>query len=275
HFEPTFPPQLVTAAQQADQPGQRFRRWLARFGSLQSPARSVALGIPHAASLDPESPDSALIAASRRGNRDALEMLLGRHYDRVHGLCRRMLGNDQDAQDATQEALIAIVRGLPRFDGRSEFSTWAYRVAANAALDEMRRRRRRPLPGLREGQEPGTPSEERFPTTGPETTWVDPGDAVSARLDVDAALAQLPEEQRMAVVLRDLLDLDYAEIAEVLAVPIGTVRSRIARGRGAMAALLEHPQTAHDNAAPRSSGPNQAEQGNSAPRLQRQREQER
>ena len=144
-----------------------------------------------------------------------------------------MAGNDADALDATQEALIAVVRGLPRFDHRSAFTTWTYRVATNACLDELRRRGRRPLTGL----EP------------------DAAEAVNARTDsspslaetivdrslLDHALAQLPEEFRAAVVLRDQLGLDYAEISEVLEIPPGTVRSRIARGRAALARALSEP----------------------------------
>jgi RNA polymerase sigma-70 factor (ECF subfamily) len=213
------------------------------------------------APLDPDSPDSVLIAASRAGNREAVEVLLRRHYDRLHALCWRMLANKGDAEDATQEAMIAIVRGLPSFDGRSAFSTWAYRVATNAALDELRRRRRRPLP---------------TPGDGEDAAWSrdDPGDAVSARLDVDEALQHLPEEQRSAVVLRDLLDLDYAEIAEVLSIPIGTVRSRIARGRRAIASLLDHENQTVDPPAPDASREARPEEGNFASPAERQREQE-
>lgn len=134
------------------------------------------------------------------------------------------MGNDADALDATQEALIAIVRGLGRFDGRAAFGTWAYRIATNACLDELRRRRRRPQPGL-----PDLDRAEPVPA-GDET--------VADRLAVDAALAALPPDFRAAVVLRDLLRLDYAEIAEVLDIPPGTVRSRIARGRAALVSLL-------------------------------------
>ena len=148
-------------------------------------------------------------------------------------MCRRLCGNEADGADATQEALLAIVRGLPRYDGRAAFSTWAYRVATNAALDELRRRSRRPVPGL-----------------DPDVGWAAPGDvaeAATARVDVDAALAVLPPEFRAAVVLRDLCGLDYAEIAEVLEIPAGTVRSRIARGRGQLADLLAgNPDPAAD-----------------------------
>jgi RNA polymerase sigma-70 factor (ECF subfamily) len=88
------------------------------------------------------------VRAAQTGDRDALDALLRHHHDRVLAICRRLAGNEADALDATQEALIAIARGIGRFDGRARFSTWAYRVTTNACLDELRRRRRRPLVGL-------------------------------------------------------------------------------------------------------------------------------
>lgn len=168
------------------------------------------------------------MAAVLAGDQHALDRLLRRHFDRIYALCRRLTGNDADAADAAQEGLIAIARGLSsgRFDGRSRFSTWAYRVATNACLDELRRRGRRPqLPG-----------DEVFHTTASPDAAVD--SAVADRLDIDRALAGLPLEFRTAVVLRDLCQLEYAEIAHVLAIPPGTVRSRIARGRAALADQL-------------------------------------
>jgi RNA polymerase sigma-70 factor (ECF subfamily) len=139
----------------------------------------------------------------------------------VYGICRRLAGNEADALDATQEALLAIVRGIARFDGRSSFGTWAHRVATNACLDELRRRGRRPIPGL--------------PTTDPPSSGPSLDTNVAARLDLDAALGRLSEEFRMPLVLRDVVGLDYAEIATVLGIPGGTVRSRIARARAALA----------------------------------------
>jgi RNA polymerase sigma-70 factor, ECF subfamily len=146
-------------------------------------------------------------------------------------VCRRITGNDADAADATQEALIAVVRGLPRFDGRSAFSTWVYRVATNACLDELRRKKRRPDP---------VDDDELLVSGGAG------GDAreslasqAALKLDVDAALRRLPVEFRAPVVLRDLSGLDYAEISEVLDVPVGTVKSRISRGRAMLADLLQ------------------------------------
>jgi RNA polymerase sigma-70 factor (ECF subfamily) len=153
---------------------------------------------------------------------------LRRHHDRIFAVCRRLAGNHADALDATQEALITITRRIDRFDGRSTFGTWAYRVATNACLDELRRRTRRPRP-----------DPDAF--THVVAAGSEPGESVSARIDVDAALATLPLEFRTAVVLRDLCALDYAEIAEVLDIPPGTVRSRIARGRAQLATFLGNP----------------------------------
>jgi RNA polymerase sigma-70 factor (ECF subfamily) len=173
------------------------------------------------------------VAAAQAGDRDALDALLHRHHDRVRALCRRMCGNDADADDATQETLIAVVRGLPAFDGRSAFATWAHRVATNACLDELRRRGRRPTPWA-EPDDLATPFPGPGGLGGPE-----PADAVVVRLDLDAALAQLAPEVRAAVVLRDLCGYDYAAIAGILEIPAGTVRSRISRGRARLADLLD------------------------------------
>ena len=130
--------------------------------------------------------------------------------------------------------MIAIIRGLPRFDGRAAFSTWIYRITTNACLDELRRRRRRPEPGL--------PEIERAPSDSA------PGvaSAVTDAVAVDEAMATLPADFRAAVVLRDVCRLDYAEIAEVLSIPAGTVRSRIARGRAVLARTLGEPDADDD-----------------------------
>ena len=117
-----------------------------------------------------------------------------KHQARIYAICRRLAGNDADALDATQEALIAIVKGLERFDGRAAFTTWSYRVATNACLDELRRRSRRPQPGLPDHEDIADEALGRRPS-------LDPGEAVTARIDVDDALAQLPEEFKAPVVL--------------------------------------------------------------------------
>lgn len=155
--------------------------------------------------------------------------LLSRHYDRLYAVCRRMAGNDADAADACQEALMAVVRGLPRFDGRSTFRTWSYRVASNACLDELRRRSRRPL-ALVDGYEPGT-------------TEPDLDQQIADRVSIDELWLKIPEEFRAPVMMRDVAGMDYAEIAAALDLPAGTVRSRIARGRRHLAGHLGNQNT--------------------------------
>ena len=173
--------------------------------------------------------DDELVAAARTGDDRALEQLLRRHHDRIVAVCRQLCRDRSDAEDAAQEAMIAIVRGLDRFDGRSRFSTWAYRVTTNSCLDELRRRRRRPLP-----VDADAAPEVAAPGPGPD----DEAERTSVRAELATALDTLPEEFRAPLVLRDVADLDYAAIGEILDLPPGTVRSRIARGRARLAEAL-------------------------------------
>ena len=168
--------------------------------------------------------DRTLVAAAQAGDSRSLDVLLRRHYDKVHAVCRRIAGSSKDADDAAQEAMISIVKGLSRFDGRSAFTTWIYRIATNAALDELRKRSRRPA--LHSARDDGGFVPDAVDLVAERTV-----ESVADRIAIDRALAELSDEFRAAVVLRDVGDLDYAEIAEVLDIPIGTVKSRIARGR--------------------------------------------
>ena len=119
--------------------------------------------------------------------------------------------------------MIAVTRGIANFDGRSRFTTWLYRVATNAALDEARRRQRRPL------------IVEDLPET---RASEDVASDVANKIVIEEAMAMIAPEFRACIALRDLMGFDYAQIAEILEIPPGTVRSRIARGRGALAGLL-------------------------------------
>jgi RNA polymerase sigma-70 factor (ECF subfamily) len=186
-------------------------------------------------------PDGELARRAAGGDRNALEVLLRRHQPLVHRVCRRLCANEADALDATQESLITIARRIDRFDGRAAFTTWMYRVTTNACLDELRRRRRRPQPAASASSSIADGRGDHALDRQVEVVEVqpDPADIAAERLDLDRALAALPVDFRAAVVLRDLLGLDYAEIAEVLGIPAGTVRSRIARGRSQLARQLE------------------------------------
>ena len=136
------------------------------------------------------SDDTRLVAAAQAGDRRALDELLRRHHDMVHSICRRLAGNDADGLDATQEALIAIVRGLPRFGGSGPVLHLGLPGChQRRALDEIRRRSRRPTPAL--------PTDAGRPIAA--TAAADPADA-AVRLDIDDALAALPEEFRAPVV---------------------------------------------------------------------------
>ncbi len=174
-----------------------------------------------ATALEREAED-ALVRRAQGGDNRALDDLLRAHRDRVWGVCRRITGSDADAQDATQEASIAIMRHIGKFDGNAAFSTWVYRIATNAALDELRRRKRRPVAvddtsfEFSNARPAGIAAFAEASNTGFDRRIAD-------RLQVDAALAKLPPEFRAAVVLRDLCDLDYGEIAQVLGIPAGTV----------------------------------------------------
>ena len=149
-------------------------------------------------------------------------------------MCRRIAGSSRDADDVCQEALIKIVRNLPRFDSRSSFGTWAYRIATNASLDELRKRDRRP----RLDNDAIQSADERS------THDVD---HVGDQLILDQALADLPDDLRAAVVLRDVANLDYAEIAET-ARP-GPVRHRSDPASRGVAPTLAHRRRLHPRSA--------------------------
>jgi RNA polymerase sigma-70 factor (ECF subfamily) len=173
--------------------------------------------------------DEALLAAHLRGDPRAFGTLVARHERRIYGLCLRVLGNREDAEDATQEAFLAALRKAASFRRAAAFSTWLYRIAVNAATDQARRRGRARLTAL--GLE-----DAGLPTPGD-----DLGEAVASAVAVQTALTQVPEEFRIAVVLCDLYRVPYADAAQILEVPVGTVKSRVYRGRLALAERLGGP----------------------------------
>lgn len=168
--------------------------------------------------------DIELAGLAAGGDTSAFGILAERHRHLMYAVCRRITCDDHDAVDALQEALIDAWRRIGSFEGRAAVSTWLFRIAANAAIDEVRRR------AQRQGQASLT-AVERAGTYDVESSAV-------ARSTVDWALARLPPQFRAAVLLREYYDLSYQEIAEALDIPIDTVKSRISRGRRALADLL-------------------------------------
>ena len=202
--------------------------------SLPYPMARPAQAAP--AVSDPVSlvdPDAELVERWRGGDDAAFEQLVHRHQRRVFGLVLRMLGNREEAQEVAQEAFLSLHRNGRQFRGEARFSTFVYRVAANAALNRRRSlgRKRAREEALVRRQEAGLdlPSAPR-----------DPEDAASGaqiQARVQSALMRLPEDLRAAVVLYDIEGQSYGDIAEVLGIPEGTVKSRIHRAR---IALREH-----------------------------------
>ncbi len=171
--------------------------------------------------------DNDLIRAAQNGDMASLEILLDRHHDRLRAVCAKVVGRGADADDATQMALISIVKNLEKYDGRAKFTTWSYRIATNAAIDELRRRNRRQADSIDDEE-----GHLQIASIG------NMSEAVTASMVVNEALENLAEEFRLPVILRDLCGMDYEQISEVLEIAPGTVRSRIARGRGKLADII-------------------------------------
>lgn len=182
--------------------------------------------------------DEELLSRFLAGNEDAFTELMQRHEDRVFALAMRMTGNRADALDATQETFIQAFRKAARFRGDSAFGTWLWRIGINACNDVLRKRKRAPVPE----EEP--PEEQ---SVG-DSTAID--ESVVTRLELRDALAELSDDYREAVVMHDLGGIPYEEIAQLTGVSIGTVKSRISRGRKRLAHLLEQgstPRTSKDS----------------------------
>ena len=167
--------------------------------------------------------DSELVAAHVAGDPEAFAELVRRHRDRLWAVAVRTLGDREEAADALQEALVSAYRRAGSFRGEAAVTTWLHRIVVNACLDRVRRRQARPTVPLPD-TEPAAPRDEHARS--------------DTRIDVQRALATLPEGQRAALVLVDMHGLSVAEAAEVLGVAEGTVKSRCSRGRLALVPLL-------------------------------------
>jgi RNA polymerase sigma-70 factor (ECF subfamily) len=174
-----------------------------------------------AASFEPT--DAELVDHFRNGDQAAFGLLMARHERRVYNIAYRMLGRTEDARDAAQDAFLSCFRHLGAFRGDSAFTTWLHRITVNACYDALRKRPPDPSPW----DEIAEPAPAR-----------DHADQAVAAVDVQRGLARVPIEFRGALVLCDIQGLPYAEAARVLQVPTGTVKSRLHRGRVALARIL-------------------------------------
>lgn len=170
--------------------------------------------------------DQELLSRHVAGDPEAFGELVRRHRDRLWALALRTLGDQEDAADALQEGLVSAFRKADTFRGDSAVTTWLHRIVVNACLDRMRRNAARPTIPLSDVLDNHSGSR-----VDPSGTWAD-------ATDVTAALARLPREQRLALVLVDMQGHSVEETASILGVARGTVKSRCARGRAALAPLL-------------------------------------
>ena len=206
------------------------------MGTRERVGRPIQADRPAWPVEDAATGEAALIERCRTGDAASFTPLVRMYQDRVYNLCFRMCGAHAEAEDFAQEAFVRAYQSIDRFDGRARFYTWLFRIAVNLVISRRRRTARvrmQPLDGDGDG---------RAWTAGA----VDGGPVAAAcenerHMLVHAALAELDEEQRCIITLRDLESLSYDEIADILNVPAGTVKSRLHRARMALREkLLPH-----------------------------------
>ena len=174
--------------------------------------------------------DDDLVRRFQQGQEEAFAQLMRRHERRVYNLAYRMLGHAEEARDAAQDAFLSCFRHLPRFRRDAAFSTWLHRIAVNVCYDALRKRSASRVEAI------------RFPEPLPAP---DHGDQSAASIDVQRALLTVSPEFRAVLILHEIQDLPVDEIAAALEVPVGTVKSRLHRGRVALGrALAGEPEDA-------------------------------
>jgi RNA polymerase sigma-70 factor (ECF subfamily) len=195
----------------------------------------------HSPGAEPQAIDDAeLVAALRAGDDRAYEQVVRNNGGRLLAVARRMLGDEQEAQDAVQETFLSTFRAIDRFDGKSQLSTWLHRVTVNACLMKLRSRKRRPeqsiddlLPRFLEDGHQADPPEE----------WRETADVAAQRREtrefIRSSIDRLPESYRTVIMLRDIEELDTEETARLLGISIPVVKTRLHRARQALKTLLD------------------------------------
>ncbi|HEY6307827.1 MAG TPA: sigma-70 family RNA polymerase sigma factor [Candidatus Angelobacter sp.] len=194
-----------------------------------------------ASAISVRAEEASIVAELKAGSEDAYDWLIARYHQPIYSLVYRILTDPTDAADTTQEVFLKVFRGMKRFNGECSLKTWLYRIAIHEASNQRRwwfRHKSKETPLERQDDDGNT--------FGPCDTLVDPGESPldtlghqEIRARVDHELKQIPEPYRTTVVLRDIEGLAYDEIAEVLQISLGTVKSRLIRGREALKKRLE------------------------------------
>jgi RNA polymerase sigma-70 factor (ECF subfamily) len=178
--------------------------------------------------------DEELVEACQAGESSAFDLLVARWEDKIRGASYRLLGSEDEARDAAQEAFLKAYKGLSDFKGEAQFSSWLYRIAVNLCRDRLRRRKGKTLVSL-----------EALEDAGPVIATREPGahelvQQLDLRRAVRRAIAELSEEQREVVILKEYQGLTFLEIAQTLDLPVSTVKTRLYRGLGQLRLRLEN-----------------------------------
>jgi RNA polymerase sigma-70 factor (ECF subfamily) len=188
--------------------------------------------------------DKLLLAQLNRGHWAAMEALVHRYQDRLYSTVFRIVNHQDDAADLVQETFVKAMQNLAKFEGKSSLYTWLFRIAVNLSLSHRRSRQYRDATTLDAGEDDGQRLNQQAAGLRlqlAQTTEQDPADAAALHIDhqhVLAALTTIEPEHRAMIILRDIEDCDYEQIAEIIQIPIGTVKSRLFRARAALREAL-------------------------------------
>ena len=188
-------------------------------------SRSLELSLPGVVSSQAEQDDAQLVKASQHGDQDAFALLMQRHQRRVFTMVLRMLQDYDEASEITQEAFLAAWRGLPSFRGEAHFPTWLYRIAYHCCVRQLERRKQeRALQAAMQAEQilEGVNKEKQAEDIVERHDW---------QAIVREQLEKLPDKYRMVLILRHLQEMTYEEIADILTIPVGTIKTHLFRAR--------------------------------------------
>ncbi len=252
----------LRAASASDLPRRTARASAPRSAPRLTNTASAAL--PQLQEISPEDArDRALVHAWRAGDSEALTELLERYQDRLYAICFRMTSDPDSARDLAQESMVKVIQGLPQFGGRSKLSTWMFRVAVNVCLTDRRRQRLRKTASLDLMQSKDAGSSGFGSGSGWSESFSggrEPGGFSDAKQSEErellyAGMSRIDESQRAIIILRDVHDLDYHQIADILDIAGGTVKSRLFRARQALRDEIDRLAAQRAAAARRGSNP--------------------
>lgn len=210
--------------------GNNVNQWASNISAQGEQATTAAADGPRAISFE----DAALVESVRKGDMHAFGALVAKYQDRIYNLILRMCGQAADAEELAQETFLKALERIDQFRGKSQFYTWLFRIGTNLALSHRRRGGRirfHPLDNGDDGSETQADSLTAAMASRREAAPDERAQAAESKREISAALDELDEEFRLVVVLREIEEMDYTQIADVLDVPVGTVKSRLHRAR--------------------------------------------